>query len=136
MNGPQKILPKWKLNLEDLRLFSTCLAGGLLLAVMTGPEGDLSTPLYTVDHALFSTHVIGFVIFGVALGAFMVYNKKVRSGILNASWRNWIKAIPTNVKSFILSSGLIQKIIIGVVALVAALLIADFTGPNVPNKMS
>jgi branched-chain amino acid transport system permease protein len=136
VNGPPRILPKWRLELEDLRLFSTCLAGGLLLAVMTGPEGDLSTPLYTVGHALFTTHVIGFIIFGVVLGAFMVYNKKVRSGILNATGRNWIKAIPTNVKSVILSSGLIEKIIIGVVALVAALLIADFTGPNVPNKMS
>jgi len=133
---PQQMMPKWKLDQDDLRLFSTCLAGGLLLAVMTGPEGDLTTPLYTVDHSLFSTHVVAFIIFGVAFGAFMVYNKKVRMGILNATWRNWLKAIPTNLKSFITGSGAIQRVILAVVALVVALFIADFTGPYVRNKLS
>jgi len=133
---PARMLPKWRLDQDDARLFATCLAGGLLLAVMTGPEGDLTTPLYTVDHALISTHVIGFIIFGVALGAFMVYNKKVRAGILNATWRNWIRAIPVNVKAFISNSGTVQRVILAVVALVAALLIADFTGPIARNKMS
>ncbi len=136
MKAPARILPKWRLDQEDARLFATCLAGGLLLAVMTGPEGDLSTPLYTFDHALISTHVIGFIIFGVALGAFMVYNKKVRGGILNATWRHWIRAIPVNVKAFISNSGTVQRVILAVVALVAALLIADFTGPLARNKMS
>jgi branched-chain amino acid transport system permease protein len=103
---------------------------------MTGPESDLTTPSYTFSRALLTTHVIGFIIFGVALGAFMIYNKKVRAGVLNASARNWIRAIPVNVRKFISSSGLIQRVILGVVALVAALLIADFTGPNVPNKLS
>jgi branched-chain amino acid transport system permease protein len=130
------MLPQWKLDQDDARLFATCIAGGLLLAVMTGPEGDLTTPLYTVDHALISTHVIGFIIFGVALGVFMVYNKKVRAGILNATWRNWIRAIPVNVKAFISNSGTVQRVILAVVALVAALLIADFTGPIARNKMS
>lgn len=136
MKAPARILPKWRLDQDDARLFATCLAGGLLLAVMTGPEGDLSTPLYTFDHALISTHVIGFIIFGVALGAFMVYNKKVRAGILNATWRNWIRAVPVNVKAFISNSGTVQRVILAVVALVAALLIADFTGPLARNKMS
>ena len=136
MRVPARMLPKWRLDQDDARLFATCLAGGLLLAVMTGPEGDLTTPLYTVDHALISTHVIGFIIFGVALGAFMVYNKKVRAGILNATWRNWIRAIPVNVKAFISNSGTVQRVILAVVALVAALLIADFTGPIARNKMS
>jgi branched-chain amino acid transport system permease protein len=131
-----RILPSWKLDQEDLRLVTTCLAGGLLLAVMTGPEGDLPTPLYTVGHALFSTHVFGFIIFGVALGAFMLYNKKVKAGILNARWRNSIKEIPTTVRSFITNSGLIQRIILAIIALVVALFIADFTGPYVRNKMS
>jgi branched-chain amino acid transport system permease protein len=130
------MLPKWKLDQDDARLFATCIAGGLLLAVMTGPEGDLTTPLYTVDHALISTHVIGFIIFGVALGVFMVYNKKVRAGILNATWRNWIRAIPVKMKAFISNSGTVQRVILAVVALVAALLIADFTGPIARNKMS
>jgi len=103
---------------------------------MTGPESDLSTPLYTFQHALLSTHVVGFIIFGVALGAFMVYNKKVRAGILNSSWRKWITAIPTNLRAFIASSGLIQKAILAVVALVVALFIADFTGPYVAHKMA
>src|SRR5580704_10416848 len=129
------MLPKWRLDQDDARLFATCLAGGLLLAVMTGPEGDLNTPLYTVGHALFSTHVFGFIVFGVVLGALMVYNKKVRAGILNSTWRNWIKAIPANVKAFISNSGMVQRIILAVVALVAALLIADFTGPYERNKI-
>ncbi len=136
MSAPHGFMPKWRLDMEDLRLFCTCLGSGLLLAVMTGPEGDLNTPLYTVGHALFSTHVFGFVVFGVALGALMVYNKKVRAGILNATWRNWIRAIPTNVKAFITNSGLVQRVILGVIALVAALLIADFTGPYERNKLS
>jgi branched-chain amino acid transport system permease protein len=136
VKAPLGFLPKWRLNQEDLRLFSTCFASGLLLAVMTGPEGDLSTPLFTFDHALLSTHVIGFVIFGVALGAFMVYNKKVRAGILNARWRNWIRAIPVNLKSFVANSGWVQRLILGLVALSAALLIADFTGPYVPHKFA
>ena len=136
MKAPARMLPKWKLDQDDARLFATCIAGGLLLAVMTGPEGDLTTPLYTVDHALISTHVIGFIIFGVALGVFMVYNKKVRAGILNATWRNWIRAIPVNLKAFISNSGTVQRVILAVVALAAALLIADFTGPIARNKMS
>ena len=136
MKAPARMLPKWKLDQDDARLFATCIAGGLLLAVMTGPEGDLTTPLYTVDHALISTHVIGFIIFGVALGVFMVYNKKVRAGILNATWRNWIRAIPVKMKAFISNSGTVQRVILAVVALVAALLIADFTGPIARNKMS
>ena len=103
---------------------------------MTGPESDLSTPLYTFQHALLSTHVIGFIIFGVALGAIMVYNRKVRAGILNSTWRTWITAIPTNVRAFIASSGLIQKAILAVIALVVALFIADFTGPYVAHKMA
>jgi branched-chain amino acid transport system permease protein len=131
-----RFLPKWRLDQEDLRLFMTCFAGGILLAIMTGPEGDLTTPLYTVDHSLISTHVVGFIIFGVALGAFMVYNKKVRAGILNSTWRTWIRDIPTNVRRFISSSSPIRMAILGVVALIAALLIADFTGPYQPNKIA
>jgi branched-chain amino acid transport system permease protein len=136
VKAPARLLPKWRLDQDDARLFSTCVASGLLLAVMTGPEGDLTTPLFTFDHALFSTHVIGFIIFGVALGAFMVYNRKVRMGVLNATWRNWIRAIPTNIKAFISNSGVVQRVILAVVALVVALLIADFTGPYERNKMA
>jgi len=126
----------WRLDKDDARLFSTCFFAGLLLAIMTGPEGDLSTPLYTFDHALISTHVIGFIIFGVALGIAMVYNRKLRMGVLNATWLNWVRAIPANLKTFITSAKSVRFVVLGIVALAAALLISDFTGPFVKNKMS
>lgn len=47
---------KWPLGLDkdDLRLAVTCFFGGLLLAVMTGPEGNLSSPGFAFQHSIFS----------------------------------------------------------------------------------
>jgi branched-chain amino acid transport system permease protein len=136
VSSPQRRWPDWRLDKDDTRLVITCFASGLLLAIMTGPEGDLTTPVYSVGHALFSTHVFGFIIFGLALGVTMLYFKKVRMGILNASWLIWFRAIPANLRAFIASAGLVRKTIVAIVALVLALLIADFTGPIAKNKLS
>ena len=127
---------KWKFDNFDVRLFSTCFAGGLLLALMTGPEGDLTTPSYSFTHSLFSSHVWGFLIFGILLGFAMVYGRKVRMGIFEASWVRAVRQFPKTLKEFIAFAGIIRQLIIGVIAVIVALFVADFTGPYVHNKLS
>ena len=73
---------RWKFDNFDMRLFATCFGGGVLLAVMTGSRGRSSTPGYTITHSLFSSHVWGFLIFGVLLGIAQIYGRKVRAGRL------------------------------------------------------
>jgi branched-chain amino acid transport system permease protein len=127
---------KWKFDNFDMRLFATCFGGGVLLAVMTGPEGDLTTPGYTIIHSLFSSHVWGFLIFGVLLGLAQVYGRKVRAGIFEASWASALRRFPKTLKQFIAFAGLLRQMIIGVIAVIIALFVSDFTGPLVHNKLS
>jgi branched-chain amino acid transport system permease protein len=127
---------KWKFDNFDIRLFSTCFAGGLLLALMTGPEGDLTTPTYSFTHSLFSSHVWGFLIFGILLGLAMVYGRKVRMGIFEAAWAAAIRRFPKTLKEFVAFAGAIRQLIIGLIAVFVALFVADFTGPFVHNKLS
>ncbi len=125
-----------RLNSDDLRLFITCFAGGVLLAVMTGPEGDLTDPLYSIGHALFSSHVWGFLIFGVALGVASIYRRKLRAGVLTRSREVPRRSIRKTIVAYVAGTGLAAKVVTAVVALLAALLIADYTGPLVPHKLS
>jgi branched-chain amino acid transport system permease protein len=125
-----------RLNNDDLRLFLTCFAGGVLLAVMTGPEGDLTHPLYSIGHALFSSHVWGFLIFGVALGVASIYRRKLRAGVVTRSREVPRRSLRKTIVAYVASTGLAAKIVTFLVALLAALLIADYTGPLVNNKLS
>jgi branched-chain amino acid transport system permease protein len=127
---------KWKFDNFDIRLFSTCFFGGLLLAVMTGPEGDLTTPTFAFTHSVFSSHVWGFLIFGILLGLAMVYGRKVRMGIFEASWAAAVRRFPTTLRAFIAYAGPVRQAVIGLIAVIVALFVADFTGPYVRNKLS
>ena len=131
-----ELLKKWKFDNFDTRLFATCFAGGLLLAIMTGPEGDLSTPTYSFTHSLFSSHVWGFLIFGILLGLAMVYGRKVRMGIFEGAWIRAVKRFPKSLKEFVAFAGVARQLIIGLIALIVALFIADVTGPPVAHKLS
>ncbi len=135
MNRDQ-LVKKWRFDNFDGRLFATCFSGGLLLALMTGPEGDLSTPTYSFTHSLFSGHVWGFLIFGVLLGLAMVYGRKVRLGIFEGAWIAAFKRFPKALKEFVAFAGGVRQAIIGLIAVVVALLVADFTGPYVHDKFS
>ena len=131
-----RFMQKFRLDNDDLRLAITCLFGGLLLALMTGPEGTLSDPLYSARTALFSSHVWGFLIFGILLGVASIYRRKVRMGVLVSSRATPRRSLREWITSLIASPELLPRAIISVIALVAALIVADFTGPYVPNKMS
>ena len=127
---------QFKFNKDDVRLFSTCFASGLLLAIMTGPEGELSSPFYTVDNSLFSSHVWGFLIFGILLGLASVYRRKLRMGVITR-----VRAVPrrsmrVTVRAWVANAG--WPLLAGgsLVALLLALLVADFTGPFVAHKLS
>ncbi len=127
---------KWKFDNFEVRLFSTCFAGGLLLAVMTGPEGNLAAPTYSVTASLFSSHVWGCLIFGIRLGLAMIYGRKVRTGVFEGSWLGSVRRFPTTLRTFIAFAGIVRQAVIGLLAVIVALFVADFTGPYVHNKLS
>jgi branched-chain amino acid transport system permease protein len=129
---------KWplRLDVDDLRLVLTCFFGGLLLAVMTGPEGNVSSPGFAFQHSIFSSHVYGFVIFGIALGAISVVRRKSKMGIWELPTSLQVKTIRERQASFTSSNPTMVYLAFGVIALILALLVADFTGPLVPNKFS
>lgn len=133
---PSKI--KWyrSLNGEDFRRMSTALGGGLLLAVMTGPEGSITEPTYAARESLFTAHVIGYIIFGLILGLLLTYRAKVKDG----SWRQ-VRTAPKRTLSERAASAqastrLIALSLTAALTAFAALLFADFSGPVAPNKFS
>ncbi len=125
-----------KLDGDDLRLGLTCFFSGVLLAIMTGPEGNLVQPVYAVQHSLFSSHVWGFLIFGLLLAAASIYRRKIRTGVIRSN-RTVARRKPRAwLSDVVFSLDLITKLVTGVIALIVAVIIADFTGPFVPDKMS
>jgi branched-chain amino acid transport system permease protein len=127
---------KLRIDSDDARLLLICFFGGILLAVMTGPEGTLEQPTYSFTHAVFSSHVWGFLFFGILLGLASVYRRKVRLGVLVSE-----RAIPRrSIRQFLIdvlsSSKVATKIGIFIASLLVALLIADYTGPFVANKFT
>lgn len=51
----------------DARRGFACVVGGLVLAVMTGPEGSATAPTSGITGSLLHPRVIGFVVFGLVL---------------------------------------------------------------------
>lgn len=135
MNFKEKFA-QLRFDQDDARLLVTCFFGGVLLAVMTGPEGTLESPLSAADHSIFSTHVWGFLLFGILLGMASVYRRKVRAGILVSNRENPRRSIRHVASDLLTSPNVLWPIGIAIVALFVALLVADFTGPFVANKFS
>ncbi|HEY5112118.1 MAG TPA: branched-chain amino acid ABC transporter permease [Acidimicrobiales bacterium] len=135
MSEPSR-LKRLRLDGDDLRLALTCFAGGVLLALMTGPEGNITDPTYSFRNALFSSHVWGFLIFGVLLAMASVYRRKVRMGVVSRNRETPRRTIRVTMTSVIASPSWPLRVATAVVALLAALLIADFTGPFVAHKFS
>jgi branched-chain amino acid transport system permease protein len=124
------------LNSDDYRLLSTCVAGGLLLALMTGPEGDISTPLAAAKASLISNRIWGFILFGLIIGALSVWRRKRRNGEIVSVREVPRRSLKETVSDTISSMGYGAWAVIAVIGILAALLIADFTGPLVVNKFS
>ena len=129
-------ISRLRLDGDDLRLAATCVGGGLLLAVMTGPEGDLTTPLYTIQKALFTSHVWGFLAFGVVLALWSVYRRKVRMGVIASKRTGHRISLADRFQHLVANAKPPALFGIFFVGLIAALLIADFTGPPVADKLS
>lgn len=129
---------KWfrTLTSEDLRRLSTALAGGLLLAVMTGPEGSITQPTYAVRESLFTSHVIGYVIFGLVLGLLLTYRAKVKDGSWRQIRRGAKRSLIERSASAASSTRITLLSLTALLSVVAALLFADFSGPVAPNKLS
>ncbi|HVB51510.1 MAG TPA: branched-chain amino acid ABC transporter permease [Acidimicrobiales bacterium] len=124
------------LNGDDVRRMCTAIAGGLVLAIMTGPEGSISEPTYGVKTSLLTSHVIGYLIFGVILGCLLTYRAKVQDG----TWRR-IRSTPrrTLFERAAAVSSISRYALLAVTALAAALvtlIFADFSGPVTRNKLS
>ncbi len=127
---------KLQLNKNDVRLAVTCVVGGLLLAVMTGPAGNPDDPLYAARHSLFTGHVWGFLAFGVALAAVSVARRKVRNGEWQSNRETPRRSFRTYFADHLSAMGAAGWIVAFAVSFLLALLIADFTGQYVPNKLS
>jgi branched-chain amino acid transport system permease protein len=124
------------LNAADARRICTAVAGGLVLALMTGPDGSITSPLYGVRESFLTTHVIGYIIFGLALGVLMTFRAKTKDG----TWRR-VRTTPrkTFVQMLAASRNALRTAALSLTALVSvvvALLFADFSGPPAPHKMS
>ena len=129
---------KWfrSLDGEDFRRMATALCGGLLLAVMTGPEGSITQPTYAVRESLFTAHVYGYIVFGLVIGLLLTYRAKVKNG----SWRQ-IRSAPRrtlvdHAASIAASTRLVALGVTALLSLFAGLLFADFSGPVAANKFS
>jgi len=124
------------LNGDDVRRMCTAIAGGLVLAIMTGPEGAISDPTYGVKTSLLTSHVVGYLIFGVILGCLLTYRAKVNDG----TWRR-VRTSPrrTLVERAMSLSSMARYALLSLTALtvaLVALIFADFSGPVMRNKLS
>src|SRR4051794_2357381 len=63
------------------RVLGGCLFGALVLALMTGPSGNAQHLTAGVRGSWLSTHVIGFLIFGVVLWLAIISGSRLRSRI-------------------------------------------------------
>ena len=129
---------KWyeTINAEDARRMATAITGGLVLAVMTGPDGSITSPLYGFRSSILSGHVVGYLIFGVAIGCLLTYRAKTKDG----TWRR-IRQAPMRTISQRLSDApvVLRNTALAATVLasfVAAVLFADLSGPVAPNKIS
>ncbi|MDA8291971.1 MAG: branched-chain amino acid ABC transporter permease [Actinomycetota bacterium] len=68
---------------DDARRGFACVAGGLVLAVMTGPSGSGTAPTSGFTGSLFHVRVVGFVLFGLVLWGLITarsrYSSQVRA---------------------------------------------------------
>jgi branched-chain amino acid transport system permease protein len=73
------------LRSTDARRLGAWVLGGLVLAVMTGPSGTGSTPTAGFTGSLLHPHVIGYVIFGVAMWALTTTRARNRERMTSAT---------------------------------------------------
>ena len=138
MTPPDPKVRKWyqSLNAEDARRMTTAVGGGIVLAVMTGPDGSLTQPLYGFQQSVLTAHVIGYLLFGLAIGCLLTYRAKVKDGtwrrVRTAPKRTLVERL-TSIKS-VLRRGMLAGT--GLLSAVIAIVVADFTGPVARNKMS
>jgi len=123
-------------NGDDVRRMCTAIAGGLVLAIMTGPDGAISDPTYGVKTSLLTGHVVGYLVIGVVIGCLLTYRAKVRDG----SWRR-VRTTPkrTLIERATSFSAIGRGVLLAVTAVAVAiitLIFADFSGPVAANKMS
>jgi branched-chain amino acid transport system permease protein len=131
----------WHRYDNDIRLLGCCLAGGAMLAIITGPDGSGTEPLDGLKGSLISARVWDYLIFGLALWLVMTAARKVRNGELPAAaakLRGGGGTLRTRWDSMISSSS--GRRFVGsvslVVCLLAAFALANLLGPFVFDKWS
>ncbi len=101
----------------DGRLLGCCLAGALLLAVTTGPDGSSAEPTSGITGSLQWPRVFYFLIFGLVLWLVMTVVRRTKSGELTqvsargstlatgwrTTWDRWLKTPGTRWALGILS---------------------------------
>ncbi|MCU1494740.1 MAG: amino acid/amide transporter rane protein 2, family [Acidimicrobiaceae bacterium] len=86
VRAPTPLLRRLWLS-TDARRLAACVAGGLVLAVMTGPEGSGTAPTSGFTGSLGNSRVIGFVVFGVVLWLLMTARQRYGTEIRAVSDR-------------------------------------------------
>jgi branched-chain amino acid transport system permease protein len=61
---------------EDVRRLVSCLLGGLMLAIITGPEGREGKPTYAITHALRPGRLIICLLIGLAVWALLTTSNR------------------------------------------------------------
>jgi branched-chain amino acid transport system permease protein len=127
---------RMQFNKEDVRLATTCVGGGLLLAVMTGPAGNPDSPLEAARLSLFTGHVWGFLGFGIFMAAISVFRRKVRNGEWQSARAVPRRSMKTYFGDFVGTMTTPWWVLMFIAAFMVGLVIADFTGVYAPDKLS
>ena len=111
------------LNGADVRRICTAVAGGLVLALMTGPDRSITSPLYGVQQSFLTAHVIGYLIFGAVLGFLMTFRAKTKDG----TWRR-VRTTPrkTFAQTLAASRNAMRKTALSLTALASVANAPDF----------
>jgi branched-chain amino acid transport system permease protein len=133
-SAPQK--RNRSLNSDDVRRMGTAIAGGLVLAIMTGPDGAISDPTYGVKASLLSGHVVGYLIFGVIIGCLLTYRAKVKDGTWGGDRTTPRRTLMERAMSLSPVSRYASLTVTAFAVAIITLIFADFSGPVLRNKMS
>lgn len=88
---PTGTLERLRTNAEARRLFA-CVVGALVLAIMTGPSGSITSPLSGITGSLFNARIVIFLAIGLAIYALITVRRRYGTAIRGANDR--VLALP------------------------------------------
>ena len=123
------------LNASDARRFGTCVAGGLTLALMTGPSGSNATPMAGIKGSLLTGHVWANLAIGLVVFVASTYRAKTRAGEWGSTTSHRAP-LRSRFGELVRDARWFVRLLVFLAVLVGALTVATFSGPPAINKFS